>query len=64
MAGIFGFFLAPAMLGVISAIFQLLKKELGGLKEEMQREMQRRMQEEMQGESGGIQPAINTSVSR
>jgi hypothetical protein len=52
------------MLGVISAIFQLLKKELGGLKEEMQREMQRRMQEEMQGESGGIQPAINTSVSR
>ena len=36
VAGVFGFFLAPAMLGVISAIFQMLKKELGGLKEEMQ----------------------------
>ena len=38
VAGVFGFFLAPAMLGVISAIFQMLKKELGGLKEKMQGE--------------------------
>jgi predicted PurR-regulated permease PerM len=32
VGGVFGFFLAPAMLGTISGIYQMIKSELTGIK--------------------------------